>query len=197
MTGKLNHLFAIRPEYSEAPCRVGTPVFANGESVVSKRGTAQNLENTGEVLATVIVDLGNLCDFLLTLSPPCLVISRRVFDLCQEHFEKAFAHYELQFDYQGEANRDYLFLVPVQRYVIVDFDQAKIAYFDDIVDPRYARRVLEWVIDETKIPELEVFSDRFGLTIVTESLKNRLEEVGVTGSAFISLASLKEPLLGT
>jgi len=62
---------------------------------------------------------------------------------------------------------------------------------------RYARRVLEWLIDDTKVPELEVFSDKFGLTIVTESLKNRLEEVGVTGLAFISLGSLKEPLLGT
>ena len=89
----------------------------------------------------------------------------------------------------------YWFLVPLHRYQIVDFDSAELVYFDDIREPKYARRVLRWVVDTSQVPDLQVFSDRMGLTIVTESFASRLKQA--SGIKLVRLDRLHEPLLGT
>ena len=70
-------------------------------------------------------------------------------------------------------------------------------YFDDVREPDYARHVVRWVVDDSKIPDVDVFADEFALGVVSDTLRNDMLTLKPTGIMFIALAELYEPLIGT
>ena len=194
-----NELFAIRPDYARKPFRIATPWGEDKRSVVTKQGTASFKvgEDSEQLFESKIVDAGNQCDFVLSHSPASLVVANKVFDQFQNDFLSTYESFPLVFELKGNRRQAYRFLVPKQRFDIVDYREADIAYFDDVVDPRYARRVLKWAVDESRVPGNRIFSDRLGRSIVNRSLKQELENGFSDGIVLIPLSSLHEPVLGT
>lgn len=197
--GGMDRLFAIRTDYAMNACRVATPINRDNQSVVSQQGTAVFADDkiANEVFKSWIIDAGRLCDFLMTTMPRSLVVSKQVYQRFVDDFQLTFQALPIWFRKGFRLNRDYYYLVPRQRFDIVDYENAEIIYFDNVIDRRYARRVLTWVVDESKVPSFRIFSDQFGKTIVHQSMKEELEEGGSSGIVFIPLDSLREPLIGT
>jgi hypothetical protein len=190
-------LFAVRADYSAAPCCVSTPVLPNGEVAWQNSGiAAENAqEHLDVVLDVELTDSGRWCEFILNHSPPSLTVSESFYQSWASLFDLAFVPFPIRICRRLRTPKFYRFLVPIRRYQIVDFDNAEIAYFDGIREPKFARRVLSWAVDGSRVPELQVFSDRMGLTIVTERFASELNSV--TGVKTIRLDQLHEPLLGT
>ncbi len=190
----MGDLFAVRPKCSDSPCRISSPTLENGDPVIQKSGVvAEQLGDVKELTST-ISDGGTWCDFLLSLSSSCLTLHDRVYSPLKERFDESFRPFRVILP---NHNRNYWHLVPFERHVIVDFANADIVYFDDIEEPDYAKRVLRWAVDDSKVPETSIFSDELALTVVTDEFRKRLEELRPSGVELIALADLHEPLLGT
>ena len=87
--------------------------------------------------------------------------------------------------------------MPITLHSIVDFERSDVVYFDDVREPDYARHVVRWVVDDSKIPDVDVFADEFALGVVSDTLRNDMLTLKPTGIMFIALAELYEPLIGT
>ena len=199
MSEMLDTLYAIRPDYAKTPFRISTPVNEDNESIVTRQGVASCRvhEDSGQRFKCKITHAGRQCDFALTLLPTGLVMTSRVHEQFRDDLRSTFESFPLVFDWKGKQNQDYWYLAPKQRFDIVDYSAAEMIYFDDIVDPRYARRVLTWAVDPAKVPDHRVFSDKFGRTLVESSLKAELADGYSEGILLTPLRSLKEPLLGS
>ncbi|GAA5504582.1 hypothetical protein [Novipirellula caenicola] len=143
----------------------------------------------------VLVGSGRWLNFVANMSPPSLTVSEDFYQSNASALDKAFAPFPIRIPRTLGSSKLYRFLVPLHRYQIVDFDSAELDYFDDIREPKYARRVLRWVVNPCQVPDLQVFSDRMGLTVVTEDFASRLKHA--SGIKLIRLKQLHEPLLGT
>ena len=190
-------LFAVRPDYSASPCRVATPTLPNGDAVWQQSGVAPDhaAQYLDASLDAELVDSGRWCDFILNMSPPSLTVTENFYQSWASSFDMAFVPFPIRIRRTFRRPKLYRFLVPLHRYQIVDFNAAKLEYFDGIRDPKFARRVLNWVIDASQVPNLQVFSDRLGLTIATADFASILESA--TGIKTIRLDKLHEPLRGS